>query len=158
MGGANPKQIFIALLKFDFFFFVGFSIQFVVIVASTFSKEGRGTILNRDYEFYVTIAAIPITIVFLLCAAWCTRREMRYPMWGVVIVFHAAFAYFIFKLVRMYQKESAPDYKPARRSLTTFGMHLVKSIRVPANTSDSCNNPPSDRSYNRERHQLHNEL
>jgi hypothetical protein len=42
-------------------------------------------------------------------------------MWGVVVVFFAALAYFVFKLVRMWQKDYEQNYKPARRSLTTFG-------------------------------------
>ena len=118
-----PCQIFIALLKFDFFFFVGFTVQFIVIVASTtgFATSPSDTVGGKDYEFYVTIAVLPITILFLLLAAWCTRREKRISMWCVVGIFLAALAYFIFKLVRMWQPAYEQNYKPARRSLTTFG-------------------------------------
>lgn len=120
---ADDAKIFIALLKFDFFFFVGFTVQFIVIVASTtgFAAKRDDTVGGKDYEFYVTIAFLPITILFLLLAAWCTRREKRVSMWCVVGVFFAALAYFIFKLVRMWQPKHEEDYKPARRSLTTFG-------------------------------------
>ncbi|PWW75063.1 hypothetical protein C7212DRAFT_352966 [Tuber magnatum] len=119
-------QIFIALLKFDFFFFVGFTVQFIVIVASTsgYLKGGGSKLGNtdKDYEFFLTIAVLPLTIAFLVLAAWCTRREKKIPMVFIIIIFFAALAYFVFKLVRMYHGNFVQSYKPARRSLTTFAV------------------------------------
>jgi hypothetical protein len=63
-------QIYIALLKFDFFFFLGFTVQFVVIVID-----------RRSTEFALTVAAIPVTITILVMAAFFTRRE---NIWGMI--------------------------------------------------------------------------
>lgn len=65
-------QIYIAVLKFDFFFFLGFTVQFLVIVTNT-----------PDAEFGITIAAIPVTIAILIFAAWACKRE---SLWGSLFV------------------------------------------------------------------------
>lgn len=67
-------QIYIALLKFDFFLFIGFTIQFVVIVVK-----------RDDIEFWLTIAAIPVTILILIMAGLFTRRESRLGMAAVIV-------------------------------------------------------------------------
>ncbi|KAH0555936.1 hypothetical protein GP486_006118 [Trichoglossum hirsutum] len=107
-------QIYIALLKFDFFFFLGFTVQFVVIVLEA-----------RDIEFALTIAVIPVTIAILVLAAFWTRKENKAGMIIIIFFYFAALAYFLFKLVRMYQPAREGAYKPARRSLTTFAVITV---------------------------------
>ena len=66
-------QVYIALLKFDFFFFLGFTVQFVVIVT------------QRKLEFALTIAAMPVTILILLAAAWFVRKENLAGTIGVIV-------------------------------------------------------------------------
>ncbi|KAF2155264.1 hypothetical protein K461DRAFT_292137 [Myriangium duriaei CBS 260.36] len=113
-------QIYITLLKFDFFFFLSFTVQFLVVVLDV-----------KDVEFKLTVAALPITIIILVMAGFWTRRESILGMLLTIILYFGALGYFFFKLVRMYDESTIADrarvsaYKPARRGLTTFAIITI---------------------------------
>lgn len=88
--------------------------QFIVIVTG-----------YTDAEMYLTAAAVPITIVILLAAAYFTRHENKIGTICVIVCYAGALAYFIFKLVRIYQPSHASFYMPVRKSLTAFAVLAI---------------------------------
>jgi hypothetical protein len=109
-------QIYIALLKFDFFFFLAFTVQFLVVVEKT-----------TKVETALTAVALGVTFFLLFFAAWWVRRESIVGMITIIIVYFIAMGYFLFKLIRMYiaDLDRKKDYEPARKSLTAFAVLTI---------------------------------
>ncbi|EFW98511.1 hypothetical protein CMQ_4363 [Grosmannia clavigera kw1407] len=107
-------QIYIALLKFDFFFFLGFTVQFLVIVTG-----------KTDIEFGLTAAAIPLTIVILLLGAYFTRNEIKVGMIISIGLYVCSLAWFFFKLVRIYEPGYRNHYEAVQKSLTAFAVLAI---------------------------------
>lgn len=62
-------QIFICCCKFDLFFVFGFSLQMIILVLQ-----------EKDWEYYLTIVAFPISIALLLVGWLSARKEFRIGM------------------------------------------------------------------------------
>ncbi|KAF8514522.1 hypothetical protein JB92DRAFT_2719416 [Gautieria morchelliformis] len=107
-------QIFESMLKFDVFFWLGFSIQFI------------GLVLNRaDFEFALSLAALPLSMLLLLQGYLAAKHENKWMMASFLVGLVAGFAYFSYKacetrlvtiIIRRHESQFATVYK----SLTIF--------------------------------------
>lgn len=104
-------------MKFDFFFFLGFTVQLLVIVTNI-----------GPTEFGLTAATIPLTIAILLLAAFFTRREHVVGIAFIMILYVGGLAYFLFKLARIYQPGHVEQYLPVQKSLTIFAVLTIVLI------------------------------
>lgn len=104
------------MLKFDFFFFLAFTVQFLVVVKNT-----------KPVETALTAAALVITFILLFAAGWWVRRESVAGMITIIVFYFIALGYFLFKLIRMYVAtlDRRDEYKPARKSLTAFAVLTI---------------------------------
>ncbi|BGP13931.1 hypothetical protein JCM10213_002575 [Rhodosporidiobolus nylandii] len=104
-------QVFVCLLKFDAFFFVGFAVQFLVLVSGT-----------PTVEFVLTIIALPVILVALGLFAVVVRIESKTGVYISFGVQAAGMAYFVYKLVRIYQTQNSDRYSSAKATLTIFSV------------------------------------
>jgi hypothetical protein len=80
-------QIFECLVKFDVFFWVGFSVQFIWLVLN-----------NNDWEYYLTCAALPLSVVLLIEGHLAARHENKWMMATFMSGCVGAMVYFIYKV------------------------------------------------------------
>jgi len=103
-------HILLSLLKLDLFFFVGFALQFLILVLGSI-----------DIERGLTIAALPIVFVTVFVGAYAARNELKEVMLGFLVCLFLALAYFVFKLVRIYTDPNAiQKYYGVGKYLTAF--------------------------------------
>lgn len=101
-------QIFECLVKFDIFFWVGFSVQFICLVLQ-----------KNDWEYYVTWAALPLSILLLIEGHLAARHENKWMMGTFMFGSMGALVYFTYKLFRVLQYRDT-QYALYWKSLSTF--------------------------------------
>ncbi|KAF8328898.1 uncharacterized protein EI90DRAFT_3017495 [Cantharellus anzutake] len=102
-------QIFECLVRFDAFFWLGFSVQLVSLVLE-----------KGDFEFYLTIAAFPLSMLLLLEGHLAARYENRTMMSFFIFGLIAALVYFSYKLFRIWTQKRTDMFKDVWKSLTIF--------------------------------------
>jgi hypothetical protein len=83
-------QIFECLVKFDVFFWVGFSVQFIWLVLQ-----------KSDWEYYVTVAALPVSLLLLVEGNLAARHESKWMMLTFMSGCISAMVYFVYKVRRV---------------------------------------------------------
>ncbi|KAG1722875.1 uncharacterized protein EDB91DRAFT_1340342 [Suillus paluster] len=102
-------QIFECLVKFNVFFWVGFCVQFIWLISQ-----------NHNWEYYVTWAATPTSILLLVIGHLAARYEKKWMMGTFIFGSIGALAYCIYKLFRVLQNREMEYYALYWKSLTTF--------------------------------------
>lgn len=80
-------QIFECLVKFDIFFFIGFSVQLIWLVLTP-----------NNWEWYVTCAALPFSFLLLVIGHIAARYENRPLMVIFMVGCGGAMVYFVYKV------------------------------------------------------------
>jgi hypothetical protein len=109
-------QIYLSLLRFDFFFCIGFTGQ---LIAFAIGKD--------DAEFYLTIVAFPLGVLVLAGGHFAARYENKWLMFSFMTGCVCATVYFAYKLFKIHDGDH-PEYTMAAKSLTTFGTRSDRRV------------------------------
>ncbi|SNX81323.1 uncharacterized protein MEPE_00028 [Melanopsichium pennsylvanicum] len=110
-------QLFIVFLKFTFFFGVGFTIIYLILVADT-----------TDWEYGVTIAAVPIAVVSLFAAGFAVRKEWTSLMVLSLFLMVAGLTYFVYKVTQVWVPATRDEYTYVHTTITFISAFAILSL------------------------------
>ncbi|KAK7967957.1 uncharacterized protein PG986_002234 [Apiospora aurea] len=91
-------QVYMALIKFNFFFLVGFLVQTVALVPDR----------KHDPEFPLTIAGIFVAFAAMCLAIYCATFEKKTGTVAVIVAYMGAVAYLSYQLSVLYSTANYP--------------------------------------------------
>ncbi|KAF8329159.1 uncharacterized protein EI90DRAFT_3146049 [Cantharellus anzutake] len=117
MVGADPQlknmfryyQIMIVLLKFDYFAFIGVTMQLLILVVT-----------HNSAQFVLTIIALPVVFVLLLACGVAVTKEIKWLMLISMALMLTSEAYFIYKFTRLFEPQTKGEYVTTRKTLGVF--------------------------------------
>ncbi|KAJ3480257.1 hypothetical protein NLI96_g8479 [Meripilus lineatus] len=107
-------QVFLCLVKFDLFFWVGFSVQFIWLVLNP-----------NDAEYYLTCAAFPLSIIVLIEGHLAARYENKWMMLTFMGGCVGALVYFLYKLVKVLRFRNEDTFILVWKTMTTFSILAI---------------------------------
>ncbi|EJD55460.1 hypothetical protein AURDEDRAFT_109782 [Auricularia subglabra TFB-10046 SS5] len=109
-------QVFLCLIKFDVFFFVGFTVQWIFLVLSRDQP---------DAEYYITIVALPLSVVVLIAGHVAVHRESKWLMGCFIAGMTAASVYFIYKFYKILRFRKDDEFAAVFKSLMIFSVLAI---------------------------------
>ncbi|GAK62312.1 uncharacterized protein PAN0_001d0512 [Moesziomyces antarcticus] len=119
-------QVYVALLKFDFFIFIAYCIQLVLVVKQIGTAER-----------WITIISAPFSLLILFFAWYSVRKELKYGMLAFLVGLTGAMVYFVYKLFRIWQLKDTL-YKEVYKSLTVFSTLSMLLLLITAAMTIQC--------------------
>lgn len=102
-------QILACIMKFDVFFWCGFSIQVgqMQFLDALFDHQLLIQLIfmvlqSTNFEYYITVAALPASLVVLLAGHLGARYESKPLMYAFMLSCTGACAYFAFKVIALH--------------------------------------------------------
>lgn len=118
-------QTFVVLLTYDWFFFGGFTVQLLILYVDT-----------SDWSFWVTVAALPVTVGGLLAAGYAVRHELRWLMYAFDVCVVAAVTYFCYYFWKISGSDERFQFQNDRITLGIFA--AVSLLLLLATFANAC--------------------